>query len=176
MFHFGRPALAAVAAGLALTACGASDVPGVASLAGNHSSPSPGSQASAEQMRLRWAQCMRQHGVNVSDPNGSGDVSISGTSKSAAQAAFGACQKYQQGTQHGAPLSQAHMDQLLHFAQCMRQHGINVSDPQQNGNGVTMHLPQGVSKSSPQLQAAQHACERYMPTPPPGASRTQQRG
>jgi hypothetical protein len=169
VFHVGRLVLAVAAAGLALMACGASDVPGVATLAGNHANPSPSNHASAEQMRLQWAQCMRQHGVNVSDPNSSGDVSISGTSKSAAQAAFQACQRYQQGTQHGAPLNQAQMDNLVKFAQCMRQHGINVSDPQQSGGAVSMRLPDGVSKNSPQLQAAQHACEHYLPTPPPGA-------
>ena len=81
------------------------------------------------------------------------------------------CQKYMpNGGQGGGRPSQAQLDAMTTFAQCMRDHGIPVSDPQVDSNG---RVTQGISgntvqKNDPQVQACQH----YMPTPPPGSQST----
>src|SRR5262245_53409505 len=60
-------------------------------------------------------------------------------------------------------------DQILKWAQCMRQHGVNVPDPvngqiqirvtaQPGGNQANVPGP-----DNPQFQAAQNACKQYAP-------------
>jgi hypothetical protein len=51
---------------------------------------------------------------------------------------------------------------MLKFATCMRSHGItNMPDPIVNSQGVSVN-PHGLDIHSPQFQAAQHACQKYM--------------
>ncbi|HUC15286.1 MAG TPA: hypothetical protein VMS00_12605 [Acidimicrobiales bacterium] len=55
----------------------------------------------------------------------------------------------------------------LEFAECVRSHGIaNFPDPS-SGGGFVFHASAGIIQS-PQYQAAQKACQKYMP-PGPGS-------
>jgi hypothetical protein len=44
------------------------------------------------------------------------------------------------------------------FARCMRQHGINMPDPQVTGDGGDQQSPTGVRKDDPRATAAEPAC------------------
>jgi hypothetical protein len=80
----------------------------------------------------------------------------------------------------GAPAKAATADPrqaMLHFAQCMRQHGITMPDPSSDGSlSVQTSGPDSGSGSSalgpgpgdPAFQAAQTACQKYMPSGGPG--------
>lgn len=101
------------------TACGSSGTP----QAGASASSNPADRAVA------FAQCMRQHGVQVSDPNQNGGVSVpgnvdAGTLNTARQA----CAKYDV-KRGGAGESAAQQDRNLKLAACLRRHGLNVPDP-----------------------------------------------
>jgi len=119
---------------------------------------------------LAFAQCMRDHGVNIPDPGaGSGPVQFTGdpTTMDAAQTA---CQHLLKGQDFKGPSAaeQAKMrDQLLKFSACMRAHGINMPDPTFSGNGATVRVGDagspGMDPSSAEFQAAQKACAKNLP-------------
>jgi hypothetical protein len=144
-------------------------------------------KTSAEQLALEWTQCMRQHGVNVSDPTGNGAIRIQssappGSASSNApttgtattgggpagdptfQAAFNACKQYQpRGRQGSGPPSQQQLDALAKFAQCMRDHGIPMQDPQAQSNGaISIGGGGAVDPNSDQFKQAQQACQHFM--------------
>jgi hypothetical protein len=48
----------------------------------------------------------------------------------------------------------------LDWARCMRQHGINLPDPQITADGIDEQLPTGMRKDDPRLKAAWRACEQ----------------
>ena len=70
---------------------------------------------------------------------------------------------------------------MLAFAQCMRQHGIDMPDPVFSSSGggamVKQELGNGIDPTSAQFQAAQKACQSLLPNrPDSGTMRTQSGG
>ena len=136
------------------------------------STASPGSQAVA------YAACVRAHGVpNFPDPK----VSTRGSEVRVAiginpsisdnphfKSAQQACSKLLPG---GGPGEESHhqitpreQSQYLKAAACIRSHGIpSFPDPTFSGGGV--HLPRtaGVNLHSPQMRAAEEACQSLIP-------------
>jgi hypothetical protein len=52
----------------------------------------------------------------------------------------------------------------LAYGRCMRQHGIDIPDPQVDADGgLDMELPRAVNRDDPKYQAADQACGRYLP-------------
>ena len=145
-----------VAAITVLAACGsASPNPQVASLAESQSAGATTtttgttSQADTQQAMLDFAQCMRQHGVDMPDPqfgeNGQASFTVGaeGTpaDKAKLDAAQAACQSYLDKVKSNAPpldpaKIEAEKQKLLDFAQCMRDHGIDFPDPQISTDGL----------------------------------------
>jgi hypothetical protein len=165
---------------LAVAACdgGGDDKPsGVASLGGSATPTTSGSNAGgggkdpSNDLRqlLAWARCMRQHGINLPDPQLSGDGGITqqvprgdgkGPNDPKFKAAEQACKQYQpDGGQPGRPSPQEQQEALA-FARCMRQHGINMPDPQITAEGIVEQPPTGMRKDDPRLRAAWRACEQ----------------
>jgi hypothetical protein len=171
-----RPHLAALvgvlALALAVAACDGGGKPGgVASLGGAAGRQAGGDQRD-QQAALNWARCMRQHGIDLPDPQFSGDnvaqlpnreVRNSPKFKAAEQA----CKHYlPNGAQ--APPSAQERQQALAFARCMRQHGINnMPDPQITASGIDQPLPRRMDADDPRLKAAERACHQYGSLPPP---------
>ena len=163
-----------MAVAVTLAACGGgsptsnpSTTSGAASSGGSSSS---GASNSLEQQALRYAQCMRSHGVtNYADPTPGKSQSVgqSGldTNSPTYQAAASACQKYQPTTgsntnQGPTPQGQS---QQLQFAQCMRRHGVpNFPDPGSDG-GIPKGNAQHFAVSDSQWQAAEQACQPVLP-------------
>jgi hypothetical protein len=163
--------LAAVAAALALGACGGS---------GNDNG-SGGSGQNREdkafQGALKFAKCMREHGIDMPDPQRVGSGGIKQTlngrpgSEAKMKVAQDACQKYMQIGGGKAP-SAAQMakvkDATLAYAKCMRQHGVDMPDPKfsSSGGGSTFQLggpgksggSTGPNPDSPTFKAADKAC------------------
>src|SRR5262245_18748406 len=101
-------------ASLALAACGGS-------------SAKPGASASQdqEQQILNLTRCMREHGVNVSTPNGpgGGPIRLNGANPQVMEAAQKACARYrpQGGKEKLTPAERAaREDAVQTFARCMR--------------------------------------------------------
>ena len=179
---------AVLALTLAVAACsGGGKSNGVASLGGSNkptatTTAKPRSKQDAMQAALAFARCMRQHGINLPDPqfNGNG-ISQEFTARRGGngpdspkfKAAQQACNKYlPNGGQPTKPNPQE-QQQMLAFARCMRQHGIDVPDPGASGGIEVKGRPGTVNPDSPKFKAAEQACQQYEPK---GAKPTQSAG
>ncbi len=54
-------------------------------------------------------------------------------------------------------------DAMLEYAQCMREHGIDMPDPEFRGGGGSFPLPDNAD--SEEFEAAQEACKQYFGPP-----------
>jgi len=185
-----RTVAAAVALGttvLALAgaaACGRSPANnGIASAGGKGSATAhPTTSVDPVEQGREFAQCMRDHGVDMPDPQtaegGSGDgggvrITVSGGPNSNMNGAMNACKdKLPNG---GVPPSANPEDQekLRQYAQCMRDHGVtDMPDPGADG-GLMIQSSGGPNSSdldpnNPTFKAAQDACKDKLPGAPGG--------
>jgi hypothetical protein len=159
----------AAALALAVAACGGDD-PNPASSGTNGGRQ--GIDAKTKQAMLDFARCMREHGIDMKDPQfqpGGGvlmQAGGKGTTPEQQRAAEQACAKYQKQIKPPAgansPETQAKFRKAaLANAKCMREHGINMPDPQFGANGeVQQRIGPGIKPTDPKFQAAQKACGR----------------
>jgi hypothetical protein len=180
----------------AITACGSgggSD--GVASLSGSGSNSAKKSQQSSDTKKdpqeafRAFAQCMREHGIDMPDPQVSKDakggggftVGIPSGSGGASgptdefKKANEACKKHLDGVVRGGNgkgPSDADLEkvkkQSLAFAKCMREHGIDFPDPTFDGGMVQIGPSGSIDPNDPQLQAAMKQCQKQAGLPRPG--------
>ena len=148
---------------LALTACGAGqNTPSVAS-AGTPEAVFPASASpSTSSDPLKFAQCLREHGIDVKDPKPGGGISarVKGD-KAKMDKAHKACAKYMQGGMLGGkgPDDPAVRDEMLKLAQCLRENGVNVADPEPGG-GIAIRRDAGVDEKT--IEKAHKACEHLV--------------
>jgi hypothetical protein len=161
-----------LAAGLLLAACGGS------------SSPS-GSDASGADSPLKFAKCMREHGVkNFPNPEttAGGATKLTfkaeGTSPKTMEAAQEACRHFEEegGPQERevSPQEKVEREEAVQkFAKCMREHGIEIEASSSSG-GIQVQIHPGgggggPNPESPAFQEAQETCQHLMPGPKGGA-------
>src|SRR3954454_6164037 len=140
---------------------------GAAGCGGKHHGAQPNTKTSGSAQRIQWARCMRQHGIDVPD-SGNLDRQSKDGPDSQLQSAMRACQKYR--PQMSLAQQQQFMEGLLGWAQCMRDHGIQMDDPQvaPGGGGFSVRYPDGMAKDDPRIKTAEHACQSKMPKKPGG--------
>jgi hypothetical protein len=172
----------ALALGLGLlAACGSDDPTGsgsattTAAATGDAADPAEPGEAA-----LAYAECMREEGVeDFPDPEVSSDggVMIGGADigddpdVAAAEEACGELLDAGGTFDAPDPERQAELEeQVLAFAECMREQGIDFPDPEVDGGRVQMQAGDGVDPGSPEFRAAQEACADEMPTPPVGGA------
>ena len=114
---------------------------------------------------LEYAQCMRENGVPMEDPEpgGRGGVLVNGkdVDPDAVRAAEEECGHLMEGMlpedgEMGVPAEQ--QEAMLAQAQCMRERGWDVPDPQFDGGRVQMRLEGGIDPEDPAFQADQEEC------------------
>ena len=174
--------LAAVGAALALGACGSSDDGG---------KPASGAsqQDKAFDGALKFSKCMREHGIDMPDPQrvGTGGIKLSGGKVNfndpKMKSAQSACQKYMQigGGETIDPVKRAKLQEAaLKYARCMRGQGVDMPDPKLAGNGgLTFQAGPGAgapkgsnstgprsglgaSPDSPKFKAADKECSHFL--------------
>lgn len=131
---------------------------------GGGGSASGGSRASAEEAALEFTECLRAQGLEVADPKpGQTNIELGGKgerSNPAREKAVAAC-KGKLGTA-GHELSAEENEQFregwLAFAKCVREHGVDMGDPEFLGNGKVHLDNNGIDPSSPAMVAAREAC------------------
>ena len=150
-------ALACAFASLALAACG-----------GSGSKVSANTSQNDEQQIVNFTRCLREHGVSVSTPNGpgGGQIKVTGVNPQLMEAAQKACARYRPGggKEKLSPAERARReDQVREFARCMRSHGIELQTQTSNGALRIGIQGSGIKPESPAFQAAQKACQGYLP-------------
>jgi hypothetical protein len=159
--------IAAVGAALALGACGGS---------GNGGGSTSGDEDKAFQGALKFAKCMREHGIDMPDPkkDANGRVRImaratrgSGTDSAKMQAAQKDCQKYLKAGGGRAPSAAEQAkarNALLDYTRCMRSHGVKIKDPEFSKGGVLSSVggPGQTNPDSPAFKAADKECRKYL--------------
>ncbi|KQR16321.1 hypothetical protein [Cellulomonas sp. Leaf334] len=130
--------------------------------------PSPSSSVLApEDAMLAWAQCMRDHGVDVPDSTDGhyrlGDAE--GLTPGQAEAADDACEPWQRMAESGAgsePLTAEQKQSFLDHAQCMRDRGWDMPDPTFDGGRVESEFRRGSegapAPDDPQFQEDMQEC------------------
>ena len=130
-----------------------------------------------EEAALAWAKCMREHGVDVPDPEfgdggtltirpGSGGRRLDRIDSDAFRKAEQACGR--PFGRSGPPALSADereemQEAMLAFAECMREHGIDMPDPEFSGGGGRMAFRAraaggGVDPRSDAFREAQEQC------------------
>jgi hypothetical protein len=170
------PTVAAVPLVLMLAVgCGTTNDKTVASADGTgrpNASTSPLPSMSARDRQFKYAQCMREHGVQMSDPVFNGDdvnFDFQGRPDQATlDKAQAACGRYQGGGNGGAPPAEK-TDAMRQYSQCMRQHGVeHFPDPGANGEiQLDNSLP-----DDPQYPAAKVACDAMVASNHPNGGPT----
>jgi hypothetical protein len=153
---------------LVATACsGGSTGPGVAGQ-GSSSTPSASASASADvrEAQLAYARCMREHGISdFPDPEPGGGIAIEGEpggdldpDSPRFQAADEACRSLLPPMP--AEDEQEGRDEMLAYAQCMREHGFPSFPDPKPGEGINLDAGEHpeLDPSNPRFQQANEAC------------------
>jgi hypothetical protein len=137
------------------------------SSAGPSPSSSPSASVSDEDRGIKFAQCMRANGVDMPDPDPNGQPGIIKLDRNDPKfaAAWEKCKQYSPVGNGDRTFSPEQQQRMLDFAKCMREHGINMPDPEPGG-GIKITKGSGLNPDDPKFQAALEACRQYMPQRP----------
>jgi len=192
-----RGVILMAALGLLAAGCGGGESSsGIASLqeeaaADGSSTTTAAASVDPEQAFLDFAACMREHGVDMPDPEIStagggfafgitvqGEAGEEGLPNNAEiqkmQEADQACRHFLEGAVQSfeRPDMSEMQDQMLAFAQCMREHGVDMPDPEfSEDGGVTIFGgpgDPGMDPSDPVFQEANEACNEIFGGGPGG--------
>jgi hypothetical protein len=169
--------VAALAASALIVACGGTS---------NKSKDGLPSRAQAQADAVKFAKCMREHGIQAEVNTNEGGIQMrigspgeahAGQPKGASEessdathiappgfeAAQRACQKYMPNEGKPIKLSPAEeakqREDALKFARCMRSHGVDIPDP---GTSGAVETPTNIDPQSATFQDAQRACHGLM--------------
>ncbi|HEX5696618.1 MAG TPA: hypothetical protein VFZ15_09530 [Acidimicrobiia bacterium] len=185
-----RALLFLLAVGLA--ACGgaaADEGDEVASLSDTSTTAPVEEELDSEEAAIAFTECMRENGVEMGDPTVDADgnvmpglptdlpdiedadepVRVDGALGEEMQGAFEECGDLLEGTAFGFTRGDQTelQDELLDLAQCLRDQGLDVADPDlsagaDEGAGPGAG-PFGIDFEDPEVQAALEVCEEFMP-------------
>ena len=180
-----------------LTACsanaaGPSGVATLESAAPNAASAEPSASLDPDAARLAFAECMREHGVDMPDPetaSGPGGGAFAFGTRDGDpeefEGALDACDHFlDQAVGERREIDLEMQDRMLEFASCMREHGIPMPDPntdggimiQRNDDGTASSGDDQFDPSSPEFQEAQEACQPILGDDLPGGGPRTQTG
>jgi hypothetical protein len=160
------PALLLTLGTVVACADSADDGGGVATVEGDETADPGGSgteQLSDEEQAQAFVDCMREQGIDMPDPDPDGAGGLLSLdeldmTREELQPALDACREYLPfGNDSGEPLDPETLAQMTEFAQCMRDNGIEMPDPDPNGG---FGLAEGdIDLQDPEFQAAVEACQ-----------------
>ena len=176
---------------LALAACGGSpDGDRVASLSGGGATGTTNGAAKTaakdpQQAALDFAKCMREHGIDMPDPQvdeqGRVRVRVGDPGGGARpdpkklDEAQKACGHLMGGGDGPGQIDPEERDAMVAFARCMREHGIDMPDPTGDGLVIRRDGDGGPDPSSEQFQAAEKACDHHLATLGRGKASSEER-
>jgi hypothetical protein len=125
----------------------------------------------------KFAQCMRDNGIDIPDPKVDGDGRVSfgvpgggdePVDREKMQAAHEKCKQHLPNGGEPPKLSDEDLEKMRQFAQCMRDNGYpDFPDPQPDG-GIRIEGDKNgdMDPESQKWKDAHAKCEQYMPTRP----------
>jgi len=144
---------------------------------GDDPEPTAGDATRVQDAALKFARCMREHGVDLPDPKFSGGrVTLGGPGRAidpddpAFARAQEACRPLLEAARPKlTPEQQAEMqERSLRFVRCLREHGLDVPDSAVQSDGGLMLKAgsgTGVKLDDPTFERAQKACRSQAPAP-----------
>ena len=165
-------AAATVLAGCAGAAAAPSGVVSLESTSPDESA-TPSASVDPEAAMLAFTACMREQGIDLPDP-GSGEPTVirvggDGFDPEEFEAANEACRHHLRGviSEEGPQLTPEQEDALLAFAQCMREHGVDMPDPGDGGfvapvDGDGPTAGAFPDPNDPEFRKAEEACRHHM--------------
>ena len=151
---------------VAASACGGRDA-GDARADGGRTTAGGQNARDMQEAMLDYAECMRENGVDMPDPQGGGfvitpDSDPSQGDREAFRKADAKCRTHLRNVKPpelSEEQKQAFEKAALEHARCMREHGIDLPDPTMNeGGGAAVSLD-GIDLDDPKFKKAQKACE-----------------
>jgi hypothetical protein len=137
--------------------------------AGATASPSTSPAADPDDRRLQFTRCLREHGVNVPDPDpggrpgqGGGMEALHGVDRQKLDDALNACRQYSGGAIAHEGLSEQDKQQLLDYTRCLRGQGVDIGDPDPT-TGLPPVQDLARLRADPNLDQARKACTRQQP-------------
>ena len=119
---------------------------------------------------IQFAQCMREHGQNVPDPDGDSYAITppTGGPNAAWDAAMDACRQHLPGGGAPEPPNNEELEAQSQYAKCMREHDIEMSDPDPNTGrsqigGRLANASRDQLRADPIYKAAAEACKDKLP-------------
>jgi hypothetical protein len=141
---------------LGAAACAEPADDGVATAGGETTSSSatgPAPATDRAERQRQYAECLRQHGIEVADAEAGKDVEVRDTDTEAAKEAARACQRY--APDSDAAKAGQDVAALREYASCMRANGVvEFPDPDPDGE---LSIPKTIL-NSPEFDAADRAC------------------
>jgi hypothetical protein len=147
---------------LLLAGCGtAAQGDGVASISGGptSSSSAPPDQGRDEDKVREFAKCMREHGVDMPDPEAHGDggiaIRIEGgdVGMEEMKKAEEACKQHLPNGGEMRKPTPEEMDRMREEVKCLREKGIDVPDPDfENGGGIGIPFGDDTEKTQKALE------------------------
>ncbi|QFG24426.1 hypothetical protein [Actinomadura sp. WMMB 499] len=160
-----------LALALALTGCGGDgeDGSGVASAGGEAAAGTgagagagAGKSLSPEEMGVKFAQCMRENGVQMEDPKpGQGlKITSKGADRATMEKAQEACREFNPMAEGGGAPDPEAQERARKHAECMRENGVEAfPDPKPNQRGIRINAEVG---QDPDFEAAEQECQKLL--------------
>ncbi len=156
-------------AALLLAGCGAKDdnaskVASITTPSNTGTATAENSSGKSDEDKMReFAKCMREHGVDMPDPKPAGDgkaatlgIGGDGADMGKIDAAQKACKQFLPNGGEMKPPSAEELDKMRKEAKCMREHGVDMPDPDPTGKGA-MRVG-GPGDDPAKFEAAAKAC------------------
>ena len=123
----------------------------------------------AQDQGIKYAQCMRKHGIQMEDPKPGGGISMRMRQgdEGKLKAAETACKAYAPVRQAKGKESAEDLDRQRKLAQCLRRNGLDVKDPKPNEPFRIRSSRKDEAKMKRAMQTC--AAEVGMPTPGSGS-------
>ncbi|TMR99611.1 hypothetical protein [Nonomuraea basaltis] len=161
----GRVLTALAAATLLLAGCGSDDGGGsdVASVSGTGPQAAASAKPSEDphEKALKYAQCMRENGIDMDDPEPGKGVMLrldKNTPQETMKKAQEACKQYAPSGQRAGGGDPKRAEALRKVAQCMRDNGVESYPDPEGGN---MRITGDVGED-PDFKPAQEKCQKEM--------------
>jgi hypothetical protein len=157
---------AVVLAAMVLAGCGSTDddnqvASGTGAQPSDAASSAPAS-LSRDEKGIKFAQCLREHGLDVPDPEPGKGIQLkvdpsSGLSKEDVDKAMEACKEFDPQADGSNTSNPQAEENGRKFAECMRKNGVEkFPDPKPGQRGVMIDKAVG---DDPDFQKAQQACQ-----------------